>query len=135
MGNKQSALSDTTTLPQSVADAHIEAAIESVRLEDDVARLRAAQIEGHSSNPSRSLRDETSSSSHNFGQPASNWQDRWCIKATIHTDCRIQQRASLACIEVNYQNKDQVCAAYFEAYKKCRKEEHERKLDANAKAW
>jgi hypothetical protein len=53
----------------------------------------------------------------------------------LHTDCRIQQRASLACIEENYQNKDQACAAYFEAYKKCRKEEHERKLDANAKAW
>ena len=136
MGNKQSAPSDTVSLPQTVADAHIEAAIESVRLEDDVARARAAVIEQHSSHPShRSPYNESSvsSSSHNFGQPI--LPDKTGGASKLHTDCRIQQRASLACIEENYQNKGQACAAYFEAYKKCRREEHERKLEANAKAW
>ena len=50
------------------------------------------------------------------------------------TDCRVKQRASLACIEENYQNKNEACAEYFAAYKVCRKEEHEQKLEANARA-
>ena len=50
------------------------------------------------------------------------------------TDCRAEQRASLACIEENYHNKNEACASHFENYKRCRKEEHERKLEANAKA-
>mmetsp|Transcript_375 Transcript_375/g.724 ORF Transcript_375/g.724 Transcript_375/m.724 type:complete len:156 (-) Transcript_375:228-695(-) len=50
------------------------------------------------------------------------------------TDCRIQQRASLSCIEENYHNKDEACRDYFAAYKQCRREEHERKLEANARA-
>mmetsp|Transcript_2679 Transcript_2679/g.6094 ORF Transcript_2679/g.6094 Transcript_2679/m.6094 type:complete len:153 (-) Transcript_2679:319-777(-) len=50
------------------------------------------------------------------------------------TDCRIQQRASLSCIEENYHNKDEACRDFFAAYKLCRREEHERKLEANARA-
>merc|ERR1712160_102894 len=62
--------------------------------------------------------------SHNFGQPASS--KRGASKQ--HTDCTAQQRASLACIEENYQDKNAACAEFFQAYKTCRKAEHERKL-------
>jgi hypothetical protein len=67
--------------------------------------------------------------SHNFGQPIrpSNAKDASKLK----TDCRSQQRASLQCIEENYENKDIACAHLFEDYKKCRREEHERKLERN----
>ena len=79
---------------------------------------------------------------HNFGQPIRpphkqvNEADKKTEKSgasKLKTDCRVQQRASLRCIEENYENKDQACAEYFEAYKKCRREEHQRKLDENAK--
>lgn len=79
---------------------------------------------------------------HNFGQPIRpphkqvNEADKKTEKSgasKLKTDCRVQQRASLRCIEENYENKDQACAKYFEAYKKCRREEHQRKLDENAK--
>jgi hypothetical protein len=87
-----------------------------------------ASIDSHS-NP---FLDDAAS--HNFGQP---WGDKTGGASRLVTDCRVQQRASLACIEENYQNKDQACAGFFDAYKKCRREEHERKLEANAKgsAW
>lgn len=98
----------------------------------------AAVTERHS-NPSD---DEAT---HNFGQPirphnhssTSAMNDYKSGASKQYTDCRVEQRASLACIEENYQNKDQACAKYFEAYKKCRREEHERKLEANARssAW
>mmetsp|Transcript_26786 Transcript_26786/g.57558 ORF Transcript_26786/g.57558 Transcript_26786/m.57558 type:complete len:151 (-) Transcript_26786:1317-1769(-) len=102
----------------------------------------AAMIESRS-NPS-----DADAASHNFGQPirpphynassstsAISNKDKKKIGASkLVTDCGIQQRASLACIEENYQNKDVACMAYFEEYKKCRREEHERKLEANAKA-
>ena len=55
------------------------------------------------------------------------------MASKLVTDCRAQQMASLACIEENYHNKDAACASYFDAYKRCRREEHERKLDANAR--
>ena len=84
----------------------------------------AATIESRS-NPS-----PDDAASHNFGQP---WGDKTGGASKLVTDCRVQQRASLACIEENYQNKDQACARFFDAYKKCRREEHERKLEANAK--
>ena len=52
----------------------------------------------------------------------------------LSTDCSKEQRASLACIEENYTNKNEACAVYFETYKACRRKEHERKLEANARA-
>ena len=52
----------------------------------------------------------------------------------LSTDCRKEQRASLACIEENYTNKNEACAVHFETYKACRRKEHERKLEANARA-
>ena len=167
MGNNQttappppsaSAAADVAQQQQrrSVADdAHIEAAIESVRLEDHISRLRTAAANTHNgrrrlrhsnlpNNPTTSDNnnddnDDTTSSAqqqqqqqHNFGQPIYNKSGA----SKQVTDCRIQQRASLACIEENYRNKDQACARYFDEYKQCRREEHERKLEANAnRAW
>jgi hypothetical protein len=81
---------------------------------------------------------------HNFGQPnrpphkkaadETGKKNEKSGASKLRTDCRVQQRASLKCIEENYENKDQACAEYFEAYKQCRREEHQKKLDANAKS-
>mmetsp|Transcript_7612 Transcript_7612/g.11048 ORF Transcript_7612/g.11048 Transcript_7612/m.11048 type:complete len:135 (-) Transcript_7612:113-517(-) len=81
---------------------------------------------------------------HNFGQPirpphkkAATETEKKSEKSgasKLKTDCRVQQRASLKCIEENYENKDQACAEFFEAYKQCRRDEHQKKLDANAKS-
>lgn len=140
MGNKQSsppppAAADPAQPQQhqrsSVAanDAHItEAAIESVRLEDHVSRLRAATNNGRRNPPTTPNSDDDILSS-----KVPIYNKSGASKQV--TDCRIEQRASLACIERNYSNKDMACARYFEEYKKCRKAEHERKLEANAKAW
>lgn len=150
MGNKQSASpppplaapaingavqQQRSSVATTTNDAHIiEAAIESVRLEDHVSRLRAATNNGRHNPPTTT----TTITNNN------NDDDTYSSKVPIYnksgaskqeTDCRIQQRASLACIEQNYANKDWACATYFEEYKKCRKAEHERKLEANAKAW
>lgn len=104
--------------------------------------------EGDKNTVSRTLRHPNQSDdavAHNFGQPmrpphhssTSAINDCKSGASKQHTDCRVEQRASLACIEENYQNKDQACVKYFEAYKRCRREEHERKLEANARssAW
>lgn len=68
--------------------------------------------------------------SHNFGQPIQPSDSKNASK--LKTDCRAQQRASLQCIEDNYENKDVACASFFEDYKRCRRNEHERKLQKNA---
>uniref|UniRef100_A0A6U9V793 CHCH domain-containing protein n=1 Tax=Pseudo-nitzschia australis TaxID=44445 RepID=A0A6U9V793_9STRA len=52
--------------------------------------------------------------------------------ATYLTNCAKQSRASLACIERNYQNRA-ACNEFFQAYKECRKEENEQRKAANAK--
>ena len=48
------------------------------------------------------------------------------------TDCQTEQRASLECSVENYENRDTICKDFFEDYKRCRKLEHERRLEANA---
>ena len=49
------------------------------------------------------------------------------------TDCSYEQRNSLQCINDNYDTKDITCQPYYQAYKDCRKIEHERKLDEKQK--
>jgi hypothetical protein len=81
---------------------------------------------------------------HNFGQPnrpphkkavdVIEKENEKSGASKLKTDCRVQQRASLKCIEENYANKDKACAEYFEAYKQCRRDEHQKKLEANAKS-
>lgn len=72
---------------------------------------------------------------HTYGQPAlpphhssasTTTEDKKGASKLV-TDCRKQQRASLACIEENYQNKHEACAHLFEEYKRCRRQEHERR--------
>jgi hypothetical protein len=129
MGNKQSASPPPSAAPAK-DDAHIrDAAIESVRLEDHVSRLRAATNNGRQNPPTST--NTTDDDTYSSKVPIYNKSGT----SKQVTDCRIEQRASLACIEQNYANKDMACQKYFEEYKKCRKAEHERKLDANAKAW
>ena len=52
--------------------------------------------------------------------------------ATYLTNCAEHSRASLACIERNYQNRA-ACNEFFRVYKECRKEENEQRKAANAK--
>eukprot|EP00548_Thalassiothrix_antarctica_P012616 CAMPEP_0194165470 /NCGR_PEP_ID=MMETSP0154-20130528/1370_1 /TAXON_ID=1049557 /ORGANISM="Thalassiothrix antarctica, Strain L6-D1" /LENGTH=124 /DNA_ID=CAMNT_0038875911 /DNA_START=258 /DNA_END=632 /DNA_ORIENTATION=+ len=47
------------------------------------------------------------------------------------TDCGVQHRASLACIEEHYTDKEAHCQTFFDQYKACRREERERKLAQN----
>mmetsp|Transcript_18213 Transcript_18213/g.37327 ORF Transcript_18213/g.37327 Transcript_18213/m.37327 type:complete len:118 (+) Transcript_18213:118-471(+) len=54
--------------------------------------------------------------------------------ATFLTNCSKENRASLSCIERNYQNRA-ACNEFFQAYKDCRKEENEQRKAANAKAY
>lgn len=54
--------------------------------------------------------------------------------ATFLTNCARENRASLDCIERNYQNRA-ACNEFFQAYKDCRKEENEQRKMANAKAY
>lgn len=50
------------------------------------------------------------------------------------TDCSVEQRNSLQCIQDHLQDK-QICQPFFEAYKKCRAEENRRRLEENARKY
>lgn len=74
-------------------------------------------------------------SAHNSGQPVNENNidvKTGNQKSKFTTDCKVFHSNSLNCIEENYENKS-VCEPFFEAYKKCRREEHGRKLKMNAK--
>jgi cytochrome c oxidase assembly protein subunit 23 len=53
--------------------------------------------------------------------------------ATFQTSCAKEHRESLQCIERNYQNRN-ACTEFFDAYKTCRRDENERRKEANARA-
>lgn len=53
----------------------------------------------------------------------------------LRTDCKKEHAQSLNCIQENYENKDVACQPFFAAYKACRAEEHERRLEANKKSF
>eukprot|EP00555_Chaetoceros_dichaeta_P002972 CAMPEP_0198249082 /NCGR_PEP_ID=MMETSP1447-20131203/702_1 /TAXON_ID=420782 /ORGANISM="Chaetoceros dichaeta, Strain CCMP1751" /LENGTH=107 /DNA_ID=CAMNT_0043933627 /DNA_START=88 /DNA_END=411 /DNA_ORIENTATION=+ len=70
---------------------------------------------------------------HNAGQPLHRQEDdRGLQRSKLATDCSVQQRASLECIDVHYEQKD-VCQPFFEAYKHCRFKERKKRLAENAK--
>jgi len=50
----------------------------------------------------------------------------------LETDCSKEQRASLDCISQNYGSQHEACVPQFEAYKKCRAAENERRRAENA---
>ncbi|KAL3810955.1 hypothetical protein ACHAXA_005371 [Cyclostephanos tholiformis] len=136
MGQTQSATSAPSSPPPSVSEmppvASAVASVAKEEEEEDDSKIATSAIidEGRPDDPSSSD-DGIVPASHNFGRPMN---DKTGGASRLVTDCRAQQRASLACIEENYRNKDMACADFFDAYKKCRREEHERKLDANARA-
>jgi len=75
---------------------------------------------------------------HNYGRPkdapyASKNGDPRDQAATFLTNCAKENKASLQCIERNYQNRA-ACNEFFQAYKDCRREENEQRKEANAKA-
>lgn len=70
---------------------------------------------------------------HNGGQPIRAQIDAHGKQRTkFVTDCTVQHRASLACIEDNYLDRKEVCQPFFDSYRACRREERERRLEANA---
>lgn len=76
---------------------------------------------------------------HNKGRPkqapyAGTDNDPRDRAATFLTNCARENRASLKCIERNYQNRA-ACNEFFQAYKDCRKAENDERKAANAKAY
>lgn len=70
---------------------------------------------------------------HNGGQPIRPELDIYGKQRTkFATDCSLQHSASLHCIEDNYTNKE-VCQTFFDDYKKCRRDERQKRLEENAK--
>jgi hypothetical protein len=77
--------------------------------------------------------NERSDLKHNYGQPkrAPHAGADHQVTGQFQTDCSKQHGESLQCIERNYQNRS-ACEPFFQAYKACRKEENDRRLEANA---
>jgi hypothetical protein len=70
---------------------------------------------------------------HNSGQPLrSNTDSQGHQRSKFVTYCAEEHKNSLQCIENNY-NQKQICQPFFDAYKVCRKKEHELKLAENAR--
>lgn len=72
---------------------------------------------------------------HNFGQPKraphAGADHPGQTTAKFLTNCATEHANSLQCIERNYQNRS-ACEPFFQAYKACRKEENDKRLEANA---
>lgn len=74
-------------------------------------------------------------SNHNLGQPINKNNidgKTGNHKSKFTTNCQTEHANSLKCIEENYEDRS-ICQPFFEAYKTCRREEHQRKLEMNAK--
>ena len=71
--------------------------------------------------------------SHNDGQPLrENLDEAGHQRSKFTTACAQQHRNSLECISDNYERKE-LCQPFFDAYKECRREEHQKKLEENAR--
>jgi len=72
---------------------------------------------------------------HNYGQPKkaphAGFDHPGGTTAKFLTNCAKEHADSLQCIERNYQNRS-ACNPFFQAYKACRKEENDKRLEANA---
>jgi hypothetical protein len=70
--------------------------------------------------------------SHNHGQPQ---RAPYANTGKFETSCSAEHANSLQCIERNYENRP-ACEPFFSAYKACRKEENDKRKEANAnKPW
>ena len=78
---------------------------------------------------------EESGYTHNSGKPKkAPYGSSGSIQSPQYlTSCSKENMASLKCIEENYQNRS-ACQPFFDEYKECRKQENERRKEANAKA-
>jgi len=80
--------------------------------------------------------NERAGLTHNYGQPkraphaGANHQGKTTAK--FLTNCSEEHMNSLQCIERNYQNRS-ACEPFFQAYKACRKEENQKRLEENEK--
>mmetsp|Transcript_12060 Transcript_12060/g.17467 ORF Transcript_12060/g.17467 Transcript_12060/m.17467 type:complete len:105 (-) Transcript_12060:963-1277(-) len=54
---------------------------------------------------------------------------RGVAASQFHTSCQTEHEASLECIYDNYHQRER-CAVFFERYKACKREEHNRILEA-----
>lgn len=79
--------------------------------------------------------NERSGLKHNYGQPKrpphAGFDRPGQTTAKFLTNCAKEHGESLQCIERNYQDRTP-CEPFFQAYKDCRKEENDRRLEANA---
>lgn len=70
---------------------------------------------------------------HNAGQPLqANLDSHGKQRSKFLTNCKEEHAASLQCIQDHYDDRA-TCQPYFDAYKKCRKQEREAHLEQNAK--
>lgn len=70
--------------------------------------------------------------SHNKGQPKqAPYAKQKSTSAKFLTNCSAEHAESLKCIERNYQNRG-ACEPFFQAYKACRRDENEKRKEANA---
>eukprot|EP00339_Tiarina_fusa_P003795 CAMPEP_0117042026 /NCGR_PEP_ID=MMETSP0472-20121206/29298_1 /TAXON_ID=693140 ORGANISM="Tiarina fusus, Strain LIS" /NCGR_SAMPLE_ID=MMETSP0472 /ASSEMBLY_ACC=CAM_ASM_000603 /LENGTH=99 /DNA_ID=CAMNT_0004753167 /DNA_START=229 /DNA_END=525 /DNA_ORIENTATION=+ len=68
---------------------------------------------------------------HNEGQPKrAPHASKASTTAKFLTNCSEEHAASLKCIEQNYQNRG-ACQPFFDNYKQCRKQENDKRLEAN----
>ena len=80
--------------------------------------------------------NERAELTHNYGQPKrapyATQEHHGHTTAKFLTNCSKEHMDSLQCIERNYQNRS-ACEPFFQAYKACRKEENQQRLDENEK--
>ena len=76
---------------------------------------------------------ETPTASAAAAQAAEN-NDHQHGRTKFATDCSAEHAASLECISNNYGNQHEVCQSYFDAYKRCRAMENERRRAERAAA-
>lgn len=74
--------------------------------------------------PFSSSSNSTQSDSRNI----SSYDSRGVEASKFHTSCGREHSASLKCISQNYEAKA-LCQPYFDAYKKCKREEHQKLLE------
>jgi len=127
MGNRQSNTSNTSVTQQTTTPKPPSSASSS---NQDYNPIEGAKIEKLSNLP---LEDQAF---HNKGQPINQRVDEHGnIRSKFMTACQEEHAASLKCIDDNYENKAFACKSFFDAYKKCKTVEHERRLEENAKKY
>jgi len=104
----------------------------------DTSYEAMAPAENNNEAKARIHRDlnERAELTHNYGQPKrapyAPQEHQGHTTAKFLTNCSKEHMDSLQCIERHYQNRS-ACEPFFQAYKACRKEENQQRLDENEK--